>query len=277
MSTEDSSQELLPIGRFALATGLSVKALRHYAEIGLLLPTRVDEHTGYRYYALRQIRQGAAIVRLRGLDVPLAEIARLLDADDTTVRQRLAAHRRLLAERARRTQESLDALDRIIDGKDELVPEKEIGRLAVRQVPARTYVITRDRKPMEELTTVIPQLIGTVAGWIFANGGPDGAPMARVDTPDQDGVTALEVGWPPAGPAEPPEPLVRTTYPETRAVVHRHVGPYTELHGTYAALEKAIAAAGLRPTGPARESYETNPEEEPDTSTWVTEIIWPVA
>lgn len=276
MSTEGSAV-LLPIGRFALATGLSVKALRHYAEIGLLPPDRVDEHTGYRYYGLRQIRQGAAIVRLRGLDVPLAEIARLLNSDDATVRERLATHRQLLAERLRLTQESLAALDRIIEGEEELVPEKTISEPDVRQVPARTYVIVRDRTPMEELTTVIPQMIGRAAGWIFANGGPGGAPMATVDTPDQDGVTTIEVGWPPAGSAEPPEPLTHKTYPATRAVVYQHVGPYAELHGTYAALEKAIAAAGLRPTGPARESYETNPEEEPDTSKWVTEIVWPVA
>ena len=268
---------LLPIGRFALATGLSIKALRHYAEIGLLKPAHVDARSGYRYYSLDQIRVGAAIVRLRALDVPLAEIAVLLSAPEKTMRKRLAVHRDRLAERMREARSAIDALDRIIDGEEQLVSEKVIGELDVRQVPARGYVIARDRKPMEELTNVIPGMIQGTAGWVFANGGSDGAPMALVSAPDDAGTVDLEVGWPVATPAEPPAPLAYVTYPATRAVVHKHIGLFVELHATYAALEKAIAAAGLSPTGPARESYETNPEEEPDSSTWVTEIVWPVA
>ena len=41
--------DLLPIGRFARATRLSVKALRHYDELGLLRPAFVDPSSGYRY------------------------------------------------------------------------------------------------------------------------------------------------------------------------------------------------------------------------------------
>ena len=58
--------------------------------------------------------------------------------------------------------------------------------------------------------------------------------------------------------------------------MHAHVGPYEALHRTYAVLEQALAAAKLTPTGPARESYETNPEDEPDPQKWVTRIVWPV-
>ncbi|WP_156520174.1 MerR family DNA-binding transcriptional regulator, partial [Rhodococcus sp. EPR-157] len=38
------------IGDFAVMTSLSRKALRHYHEIGILEPTLVDAHTGYRFY-----------------------------------------------------------------------------------------------------------------------------------------------------------------------------------------------------------------------------------
>ena len=34
---------MLTIGRFADATGLTVRALRHYDEIGLLVPAHVDQ------------------------------------------------------------------------------------------------------------------------------------------------------------------------------------------------------------------------------------------
>jgi DNA-binding transcriptional MerR regulator len=48
MSVE--TEGLQPIGRFARAIGLTIKAFRHYSEIGLLRPARVDEWTGYGYH-----------------------------------------------------------------------------------------------------------------------------------------------------------------------------------------------------------------------------------
>ncbi|MDQ1012426.1 DNA-binding transcriptional MerR regulator [Streptomyces sp. V4I23] len=50
---------LLTIGRFARLCRLSVKQLRHYDEMGLLAPARVDAGSGYRYYAYahRALRQ----------------------------------------------------------------------------------------------------------------------------------------------------------------------------------------------------------------------------
>ena len=57
---------LLPIGRFARLTELTVKALRHYAEIGLLEPARVDEATGYRFYALEQADLRVVAQRFHG-------------------------------------------------------------------------------------------------------------------------------------------------------------------------------------------------------------------
>jgi DNA-binding transcriptional MerR regulator len=92
----DDSDTLLPIGRFAPATGLSAKTLCHYAEIDLLRPTCVDPSTGCCYYAISQLPTAAAILRLRSFELPLAEIGALLDADEASRHQRLAAHRRTL-------------------------------------------------------------------------------------------------------------------------------------------------------------------------------------
>jgi DNA-binding transcriptional MerR regulator len=65
---------MLTIGRFADATGLTAKALRHYDEIGLLVPARVDPDDGYRYYDATQIEDAVTIRRLRALELPLDEI-----------------------------------------------------------------------------------------------------------------------------------------------------------------------------------------------------------
>ncbi|MEI4482851.1 MULTISPECIES: MerR family transcriptional regulator [unclassified Phyllobacterium] len=66
-------------GRFSAATRLSSKALRLYAEQGLLVPAYVDPQTGYRYYSVQQAPRARLIARLRQLGLPVARIAVLLE------------------------------------------------------------------------------------------------------------------------------------------------------------------------------------------------------
>lgn len=63
----------LTIRQFARLTGLTVRAVRHYGELGLLQPAYVDPDTGYRYYSRHQVSDAAAIRRLRFLELALGE------------------------------------------------------------------------------------------------------------------------------------------------------------------------------------------------------------
>jgi PPM family protein phosphatase len=65
---------LLTIGAFARASRLSPKALRLYDELGLLPPARVDQVTGYRFYAPEQLQRARLVAWLRRLGMPLARI-----------------------------------------------------------------------------------------------------------------------------------------------------------------------------------------------------------
>src|SRR6266568_7899183 len=93
---------MLP-GEFGAATRLSPKALRLYAEQGLLVPACTDPGTGYRRYHRDQIPRGRLIGRLRGLRLPLARIAILLalspQARQAELRAWLAAQETELAHR----------------------------------------------------------------------------------------------------------------------------------------------------------------------------------
>ncbi len=46
---------MLKIGDFSALSKISIFMLRHYNEIGLLIPVYVDEFTGYRYYSEEQL------------------------------------------------------------------------------------------------------------------------------------------------------------------------------------------------------------------------------
>jgi DNA-binding transcriptional MerR regulator len=116
----------MTIGAFSHATGLSPKALRSYDRLGLLRPAHVDPDTRYRMYAMEQVARGRAIRMLRELEVPLLEIAPLLDGDAPALRERLLSHQRRLALRSAQIKYALGRLQRLIEGKDGLMEDVHV-------------------------------------------------------------------------------------------------------------------------------------------------------
>lgn len=57
-------------------TCLTIRALRHYDNIGLLRPARVDQRSGYRYYSADQITTAGTIAVRRGLEIGTTPIPR---------------------------------------------------------------------------------------------------------------------------------------------------------------------------------------------------------
>jgi DNA-binding transcriptional MerR regulator len=70
---------MFSIGEFARLGGVSVRTLRHYDEIGLLRPARVDQDTGYRGYTADQLGQLNRVMALKELGLSLTQARRLLD------------------------------------------------------------------------------------------------------------------------------------------------------------------------------------------------------
>jgi DNA-binding transcriptional MerR regulator len=107
--------ELLPIGRFARLSGLSIGALRHYHEVGVLEPAWVDPSSGYRSYARSQLDDARLVARLRELDVALPDIRAVLAADADGRRHLLTAHRSRLSAQLTRIQRQLHWLNQAVD------------------------------------------------------------------------------------------------------------------------------------------------------------------
>lgn len=76
-----SRRSLQTISAFAQAVGLSASALRQYGENGLLVPTEIEERTGYRYYAYDQQQRAIWIRRLRDAGLSLERIRIVLEGD----------------------------------------------------------------------------------------------------------------------------------------------------------------------------------------------------
>jgi len=121
MDTLETS-ELMTIGRFARITGLTVKALRHYDELGLLRPAAVDPQTGYRSYSSDQVRRAERIRMLRRLELPLDDVATLVESEDPALIHRvLVDHQRRTAIRSAELKVVLQGLQPLIDGKESVM------------------------------------------------------------------------------------------------------------------------------------------------------------
>jgi DNA-binding transcriptional MerR regulator len=111
--------DLLPIGRFGRLAGLSVGALRHYDELDLLRPARIDRETGYRSYRRDQLETARTIVRLRDLELPLETIRTFLGTDDPAERRRLMdEHRQRIEARTYRLQGVLHRVGQLAGATD---------------------------------------------------------------------------------------------------------------------------------------------------------------
>ena len=71
----------LKIGEFSRLCRVTVRALRHYEKINLLVPEIIDYSTGYRYYSVGQMQKALTIVNLKGLGFSLEEIRTIYDSE----------------------------------------------------------------------------------------------------------------------------------------------------------------------------------------------------
>lgn len=72
----------ITIGEMAQLNSVSVRMLRFYHEKGLLVPSTVDENTGYRYYSIDQCVVLDFIQQMQSLEIPLSQIKKVLDRQD---------------------------------------------------------------------------------------------------------------------------------------------------------------------------------------------------
>ncbi len=107
----------MQINEFAKLTGVSVRTLHYYDEIGLLKPAFVDEQNGYRFYDENSLERMQEILFYRELDFELKSISEILSSPDYDKQKALAEQRKLLVLKKERLERIIDALDDATKGK----------------------------------------------------------------------------------------------------------------------------------------------------------------
>lgn len=113
--TSNDTGTSVRVGQLARRTGLSVRALRYYDEIGLLSPSRRGE-TGYRLYGEPEIARLQQIASLRQLGFALDEIREILAGPGISVRQVIEMHLAKIGEQIEAMERLRQRLDAIVHG-----------------------------------------------------------------------------------------------------------------------------------------------------------------
>src|SRR5690606_3201898 len=106
------------VSEVARLTGVTVRALHHYHEIGLLVPSRRSAR-GYRQYTDDDLLRLQQIVIGRALGMSLEHVRRMLDDPEFELEQALRQQRVLLVERFEQTQRRISSIDAALAALDQ--------------------------------------------------------------------------------------------------------------------------------------------------------------
>jgi DNA-binding transcriptional MerR regulator len=260
----------LTIGEFAALTRLSVRTLRRYHEAGLLEPATVDTFTGYRYYSPEQIPTAQVIQRLRQLDVPLAEVEAILATEDPRDRAEvIAGHVKRLEAELDRTRAAVVSLRRLIR------PDPADLDVEMRSMPARTVAAISGHVHLDESLAWYDAAMAELdAAFPLAErtGPPGGQYANELFTHGAGAFTVFR-------PVRSPRPSGRIRpidLPPVDLAVTVHPGPHDDIDVTYGRLGAWVVEHALAVAGPIYEIYRVGPRDTAESSSWRTEIGWPV-
>jgi DNA-binding transcriptional MerR regulator/effector-binding domain-containing protein len=264
------------IGEFSQVTGLSVKTLRFYHEKKILIPTSVDETTGYRFYDSAKIEKARVIMRLRQMEFSIEDIATVLGEcnDEADILNHLERQKNVLQQRI---QEDRD----IVRSLTEIITKEKAARLLLESANFSV-----------EERTVEPVLFAGIR--MKGKYGDCGAGFSRLgkavgrhicghafclyyDGEYRDDDADFESCFPLRKEVEAAGVSVRTL-PRSRCLTLLHRGPYDQLGRSYAKILRQADERKLKIALPTREVYMKGPGIifKGSPRNYVTEIQLPI-
>lgn len=136
---------LLSIGALSKLSGVSVRALHHYDQMGLLHPSKTAE-SGYRYYDDAEVERLWQILFYRELDFPLKEIAAILSSPEFDRTRALQEHRALLEQKRERLDGLISLISNTLKGDKTNTMEQEFKPFDTGEIDAMREQFANEAK-----------------------------------------------------------------------------------------------------------------------------------
>ena len=272
---------MLNIGEFARLGQVSPRMLRHYDELGLLTPDRIDSDSGYRFYSVRQLGRLHRIVALRDIGFGLEQIGQILTQDISVeeLRGMLRLRRAQIEQTVGEEQERLRRVGahlRALEWSDSMELEDVVIK---RTQPIRVAQASANQLTHADIGAAFGRLLPQVIAHLETAGAKPGI---SVGVYEDDGGTApegeivLHAGFAVGEQAVPASETVRVVdlpVIEVAAAVYR--GGDDGIMAAWEALVRWIDDSGYRLVGDCRELYHEWHDD--DTSRNVMELQQPIA
>ncbi len=271
---------MLSIGEFARLGQVSPRMLRHYDEVGLLRPERVDPATGYRSYSAHQLARLHRLLALRDLGFTLDQIGGILNDELSLaqlrgmLRMRQAQIEQTVGEEQARLRR-VEAHVRALEGNDTM----DVQDIVIKHTQPLRVAETGGTAPgfgHENLGSVFCRLLPEVLGHLERAGARPGISVAHYDEPADDGTVVVHAGFDIGDQDVPDSERVRVVelpILEAASVVHR--GSMADVVPVYETLVRWIEDSGYHLAGRSRELYHEWDDEHPTSN--VTELQLPIA
>ncbi len=152
--------------------------------------------------------------------------------------------------------------------------------IQIEEVQGRPAMVIDYRTPIEEIGgTMSAAFTELMRELSEAHVHPAGAPFAMYPEmePDASGMMRVLAGVPVAAPIPERGRIRSGEVPSGLTATITHIGSYDQLPDAYVELMAGVEREGYAPAGPIWEEYLTDPNEQPDPSTWRTLVHVPVA
>lgn len=270
---------MIKIGDFSKLSRISIRMLRHYAEMGLLIPEKVDPFTGYRYYYESQLPIANRITALKDMGFSLSAVGEILshNPDPYSFERYLKIKRAEIQEQADAAGRRLRLLDTALERlrKDGTmlkydVTQKEIPELyaaCVRQIiPTYAHEGTLWKILMEETAPM---------GLHFTN--PCYVMAVFHDKEFKETDVDVEVRQSVQGNYPNTKNVTFHTVPPVLVASTTYKGPYEQMTEVNKAVADWIRDNGYQFAGAAFNIYHVSPHETDNPEEYVTEVCYPIA
>ena len=263
------------IGPFSHIGKVSVKTLRYYDSIFLLVPAYTDKFTNYRYYSEEQVSTLLFILELKRYGLKLEQIKNVVGSNDTALLKALLTEQ--LDEIEKRIQRDTELkslvrrkLNKICSGGSIMEERKSLG-IELKEFNPVSVISVRDTISIDNIGAMFGKAFETA----FKNGiTPAGAPMTVYHDIDFNYEhTDIEVVLPVNDEGRKIKP---ENFSPGLCAYTIYTGAYSSIGDAYAAVMKWIETNGYKISGAPFDMYIKGPREASSPDEFVTEVYFPV-
>ena len=256
---------------------VTVKALRHYEQKGLLLPDEVDEWTGYRYYSIDQMQKLQTIRDLQRLGFSLDEIKELYEDDSHTpsIRQMdekiMETERQLKQLKARR--------DQLLEWRGSRKQITTMEKFSIQSLPEIIVASHREIIPnYEALGPLCVNIIGPEMKRLDCKCPPPGYCFTMEHNKEYT-PTDVDIEY-----CEQVEEMgtdsdiikFKRLPAVPKALCMKHVGPYERFYDSYIEAFRYMEERGYKIAGQPRTCYIDGVWNQDDPEKWLSVIQIPI-